>query len=396
MRIYHYTGKPYHSPLSYGTRYLIPLCLLGLFQLGKHQSQLMLWWVEYPLPWILLPIRTVTALVPFSVGEMVLILAVAGSILTLIQRIYQKHTFGRAILSIEDGYRLLSLGLWLWVLLCWLWNPLYYIPSFAQRGNLDVSPFPLSDLIVVTYYFSHNANQYADQVPRDEALQFAVPQKEYFQDAEGLYQELEQEYPFLSSTNVRVKPLLCSCLQSHFGFTGVYIPYTGEANINVHSPSVLHPVTIAHEMSHQRLIAPELEANFLGIAASLTAEQDYYRYSGYLFGLIQLSNALYPVAPEVWQELIALHFSDEMKVDWQTNYEYWQQFQSPVEELAKEVYDGFLKSNDQDLGIRSYGACVDLLVAYYREDAYALWHQTDPTHRPSLAEEINSDQSIQE
>ena len=38
---------------------------------------------------------------------------------------------------------------------------------------------------------------------------------------------------------------------------------------------------------------------------------------------------------------------------------------SPVEETAGQVYDSFLKGNGQKLGMRSYGACVDLLVAYF-------------------------------
>ena len=40
-----------------------------------------------------------------------------------------------------------------------------------------------------------------------------------------------------------------------------------------------------------------------------------------------------------------------------------------VEETAEQVYDSFLKGNDQELGIRSYGACVDLLVAYFGNNA---------------------------
>ena len=35
------------------------------------------------------------------------------------------------------------------------------------------------------------------------------------------------------------------------------------------------------------------------------------------------------------------------------------------------VYEGFLQSYEQTLGMRSYGACVDLLVSYYKEAARA-------------------------
>ena len=38
-----------------------------------------------------------------------------------------------------------------------------------------------------------------------------------------------------------------------------------------------------------------------------------------------------------------------------------------VAEAAEAVYTGFLQSYGQQLGMQSYGACVDLLVADYVE-----------------------------
>ena len=55
-------------------------------------------------------------------------------------------------------------------------------------------------------------------------------------------------------------------------------------------------------------------------------------------------------------------FTPELFIDWKENNDYWAALESPVEEAAGDVYDSFLKSNNQELGIRSYGACVDLLV----------------------------------
>lgn len=51
------------------------------------------------------------------------------------------------------------------------------------------------------------------------------------------------------------------------------------------------------------------------------------------------------------------------------NNAYWRQFDSPVSEAADSAYSGFLQSYDQELGSRSYGAVVDLLVAYYGPSA---------------------------
>ena len=169
--------------------------------------------------------------------------------------------------------------------------------------------------------------------------------------------------------SVRAKPIFFSRFQSRLGFTGMYFPFTGEANVNVDAPACLVPATIAHEMAHQRMVASELESNFVGIAACVTGEDVTYQYSGYLMGLIQLCNALYDVAPQTWQAIARSTFTAELSQDWQDNNQYWAAMRSPVEDRAEQVYDSFLKGNGQSLGIRSYGACVDLLVTYFGQAA---------------------------
>ena len=40
-----------------------------------------------------------------------------------------------------------------------------------------------------------------------------------------------------------------------------------------------------------------------------------------------------------------------------------------AQKASNTVYDSFLKSNGQELGMQSYGACVNLLVHYYIDEA---------------------------
>ena len=131
------------------------------------------------------------------------------------------------------------------------------------------------------------------------------------------------------------------------------------------APACLIPATIAHEMAHQRMVASELEANFVGIAACVTSEDVVFQYSGYLMGLIQLCNALYPVDAQAWQGIVQEYFSPQLATDWNDNNTYWAALESPIEDAAGQAYDSFLKGNGQELGMQSYGACVDLLVAYF-------------------------------
>ena len=62
---------------------------------------------------------------------------------------------------------------------------------------------------------------------------------------------------------------------------------------------------------------------------------------------------------------------ETVRADLRANNEYWERFENPVQTVTDTVYEGFLQSYGQELGMRSYGACVDLLVNFYRADAAA-------------------------
>ncbi len=120
--------------------------------------------------------------------------------------------------------------------------------------------------------------------------------------------------------------------------------------MNVDAPLCLLPATIAHEMAHQRMVASEQEANFVGIAAAVTSGDPVFQYSGYLMGLIQLCNALAPVDGEAWNEIVQQYFTQEMANDWNYNNAYWAALSSPVEDAAGQVYDYIFKKQRPGAG----------------------------------------------
>jgi hypothetical protein len=185
----------------------------------------------------------------------------------------------------------------------------------------------------------------------------------------SVYDNLSDQFPDLALSHRQAKPLVCSRLQSILGYTGIYFPFTGEANVNVDQVACLVPATIAHEMGHQRLVASEQECSFLGVMACITCEDVAYQYSGYLMGLIYLVNALQALSPQLAEEVMRQTFTPELYKDWQDNYDYWDALKTPTREAANEamdqVYDGYLKQQGQALGLMSYNACVDLLVNYF-------------------------------
>lgn len=343
----------------------LPLLLVALFEVLKGRAALMDTWVNGIMAPVEQFFSRIWAVFPFSVAEVLTVLTLLGALVWLVRTmvllvLHRKgKPFFRRLLA------LLSAGLWLWCALCWMWNAAYYAPDFAQKSGLDPQPYSVETLAQVTALFAENAAQLSNQVPRDQEGHFAQDSRESIAQAETVYENISREFSFLDLTWTPAKPLVCSRLQSILGFTGVYFPFTGEANVNVDAPSCLLPATIAHEMAHQRMVADESEANFVGIAACVTSDNAVFQYSGYLMGLIHLCNALYPVDPEAWNAIADQYFTRELATDWNDNNAYWNALSSPVEDAAGQVYDSFLKGNDQQLGLQSYGACVDLLVTYF-------------------------------
>lgn len=360
--------KPLRTPrlwLWLGS-FTIPLALIILFETLKTSQDLMSTWVFGLMAPAERFLGRMWSVFPFSVAEVLAALFLAGCVIWLVRAM---ALVVRQKAPLPFLRRLSALGaawLWLWAGLCWLWNAAYYTPTFAQREGLNTLPYSVEELAAVTEYFARQAAALAPQVPRDEEGHFAENLSECFDRGPSIYQNIAGEFPSLDIKPVKAKPLLFSRLQSILGFTGIYFPFTGEANVNTDAPACLVPSTIGHEMAHQRMVSSELEANFVGIAACTSCNDVVFQYSGYLMGLINLCNALYPVSPDAWREIAEQAFNQELATDWSDNNAYWAALESPAEDVAGDVYDSFLRSNDQELGIRSYGACVDLLVNYYK------------------------------
>lgn len=343
--------------------------VLALLTAGFYSIRSNRFWADWVTEHIAVPIRETMGLLcnaaPFSVAELlytVIVLLGIGLLIKLIPDLKQSERKGKTLLI-----RLLSLGLIPAIIITgynWLWALGYYGATFAERSGLSNEGIAVEDLKQVTKYFAECATELSVKVARDENGHFI--EEDFWQDTQGLYSVMEQEFPCLQNRELRPKAMFYSKLMSIIGFTGFYFPFTGEANVNADFPAALQPETIAHELAHQRRVVLESEANFVSIAACLSSGKTVYEYSGALSGLTHLGNALYKADKEAWKEIRAM-LSEEIIIDWNDDNAYWAQFESPVETVATGAYDSYLKHNDQELGMKSYGACVDLLVDYYKD-----------------------------
>jgi hypothetical protein len=159
--------------------------------------------------------------------------------------------------------------------------------------------------------------------------------------------------------------VFASRLLDYFGVTGFYFPWTAEANVNGGMPIMAQPHSAAHEMAHQRGFAREDEANFVGFLVAASANDHLSRYSAYLFAQRQLLNALARSDMERAIEL-ARQRAPGVQRDIDRIREYWEQFEGPARDAARNVNDAYLRANRIPAGVLNYNRSLELLVAYAR------------------------------
>jgi hypothetical protein len=172
-------------------------------------------------------------------------------------------------------------------------------------------------------------------------------------------------YPELGGSYGPPKRILLSEPMSYTGITGIYIPYTGEANVNINETDFMLPCTAAHEMAHQRGFAREDEANYIAyVVCSMHPDVDF-QYSGTMLALIYSMNALADANYNDFKELES-KYSPGVLRDLNNDSKHWEKYKGNTEKLTNKVNNAYLKSNGQQDGIASYGRMVDLLLAEYR------------------------------
>ena len=314
-------------------------------------------------------LRAASDTVPFSIAEVccvLLVLAAAALLIFAAVRLIRGKKRGETLALLAE--RLLAIGLTVYAVFCLLWGVYYYTDRFYEQSGLDARGGTAQELAVLTRRFADGAARAAEQTQRTADGRFSADRDAILAQADTVYDCLYAEFPFLRQKDSPPKPIFFSRIMSYLDFTGFYCPFTGESNVNMDSPVTALPETVAHELAHRRGIASEQECSFLGILAAVKTDNADYNYSGWLAGYIYLSNALYAADYETWRE-IALSLPDTVRADLRYTSEYWAQFEGAVQKASDTVYDGFLKSYGSD--IRSYGACVDLLLAYYENEETA-------------------------
>ncbi|MCL2201800.1 MAG: DUF3810 domain-containing protein [Oscillospiraceae bacterium] len=324
----------------------------------------------------------ITEFYPFSTMEVLIVASILGVIYYIIYTVMATARRRRKWKML--GIRLLPLlvaALYVWGIFCWLWNVGYHAPGFAQRNGFTGQGVNSRNLATVTRLFAQRANELSLYVERDDYGNHVGNRQQIFAESMYIFENISREFPELGGRIFRPKPMMFSGLMSRAGYAGIYFALTGEANINVHPPYVLMPATVAHEHAHTLGVFAEDEANFVAIIASITSGNLIFEYAGYLFGLTYLLTALRDADPAAWAQISASLYEEVLR-DWNSVSNFWQAQRTvdtgiqvvdtvltalteTMRETVDTVYDAFLRAHDQELGLESYGACVDLIIEYF-------------------------------
>ncbi len=311
-------------------------------------------------------VGTVLNIFPFSVAEVLTVAFVIFCVYYIVTAVIGtvKAKGKRIAFIFRKVLGCVCIALSVSTALTFFWGINYYSESAVEKMGYSAQPISVEDLRLVTTLFAGMLNEAAQNVPRDENGLLNVDRETIYEDSLSLYAPLELEHPYLEGADVVPKQMAFSRFMSETNYTGIFFPFTGEANINKDQPLCLLPSTIAHELAHVRGVAPEGDCNFIAVLACEESGNDVYIYSGRLLAYIHLSNALYTADAEYAQSLYAA-LNDGVKADLAENSRYWAQFESPAADIADTVYDDFLQSYGQEDGIKSYGTVADLLCDKY-------------------------------
>ncbi|MBR2293791.1 MAG: DUF3810 domain-containing protein [Clostridia bacterium] len=246
--------------------------------------------------------------------------------------------------------------------------PAYRGRTLDEKLSLDRREVSAEELYDTALLLSEAVGKEADAIGYSSQTRFSVMPYGYEEMNDRLieaYDKICDQYGFVQRLNSRVKPVMLSPAMSYTHITGVYSFFTGEANLNVHFPDYTLPYTAAHELSHQRGIAREDEANFMAFLVCIASDDAYLRYSGYLNLYEYVASALYSASPDLYWEARET-LPPAVRLELAAYSDFFEQYRdSAASQVSETVNNTFLTLHGTE-GTKSYGMVVDLAVAYYR------------------------------
>ncbi len=314
-------------------------------------------------------LSSASGLLPFSLAEIVVLLLVIIILRVLVRGLVflLKNKRLDGPLLVRHMVNLLACASVLYFTFILLWGLNYSRLSFAHIANFTVQPATIDELAQVCESLIERSNQLRLGLEQDHngVMRLADGKAMAIKHAADGYEQVKNIYPELGGEFGPPKGILLSEPVSYLGFSGVYFPFTGEANINMAVPDAILPSTIGHEMAHQRGFAREDEANYIAYLTCNLNPDPNFQYSGNLLAVIISMNTLHQYDMARFLELQA-KYGEGMRNDLNDYALFIKTHDTVIRRFSNATNDLYLKSNRQADGVYSYNRMIDLLIAEFR------------------------------
>ncbi len=358
-------------------RYSIPLLIIAasavLTLAGRLSKDFADFYAAYIFPYISAPYVFISGLLPFSLGEAMILAAlvlffvgIPVMIILLIVKKEKRRTVASVSLSV--ALSVLAFVIATESLNCFT---LYGCTRFSER-YFNAKEHDNEELKQLYSMLIDEANELAQQVPRDENDRFVLTIDADAECRKAMKKAAEQ-YPQLKGYYPKAKPIMFSFFMSQTGTAGMYFPFSMESTYNADMLPELKPEVICHEYAHLKGFMQEDEANFISFVATQGSDEPQVKYSGCLDALEYVHNQIYRNEVHSGYELTD-KISQQVSNDWFRFLpdNYWEENQEKelistdtVSAFSESASDTSMKLNGVEDGVASYSRMVNLLLDYY-------------------------------
>jgi len=346
--------------------FLIPVLFAGSVTFfSKRQEWVEEFYTKSLYPTISETQRSISGIFPFSVGDVIYALLILYLILRIFRFVLKlKKQENKKSLLINVFLSTTSAILWIYTVFYILWGMNYYHTGVSSVFNLPEESVDKKEIFLLT-------NELKDSLNKCAQLKMVSPQVNpklsfYKQAAVQSYKRLEIYFPALIFKTPSFKASLFGEAANYMGIQGYYNPFTGESQINTHTPGFILPFVSCHEIAHQLGFASESEANFVGFLAAKHSEDVRVRYSAYfnmfMYAAAQLKRT---DSTEIKQIVKQLH--PDVKKDLLLYYKHLSKYEGWLQDGSGFFYDIYLKQNRQKNGIGTYGEVTGWLISYRKK-----------------------------
>jgi hypothetical protein len=259
-------------------------------------------------------------------------------------------------LSLQLSFILIALHfIWFY----WTWGFNYARENLSTRWNLNAV---IRDSVFLNEFYNQTKlidsirsinKNYIDNFNLDNAgLEYHIRES---------INQFEVNHGFLSSVHARCRNLSTKGVLLIWSTSGVYLPFTGQGQLDGGLHKLSKPFTMAHEMSHVMGWTHEGDCNFIAYLACSQHNDPFIKYSGELNYWRYLYAQASRSFPEIFKE-VKKNLSEDILKDLREINDANNHYPEIFPQLRSWFYDWYLKSNGIANGDKSYSEIIRMVI----------------------------------